>query len=310
MNQILDTSNESPKGGTKKVKTRTNGSIETKSIIKFFAIAILIFAAIVIGIVIYSMTKNENKNNLIKPTISIENKTDTTILLKVTHQTNISKVEFGWNDEEKTEIQGNSRRYIEQEIKIPTGNNTLHVTAQDEQGQEISYEKKYEIESNIKFEVIGNKIKITYEAETEISYMTYRWDEEEETKIEVDDTKLEQEIDAQRGLHTLTVVVVDKDNNTEMREQKINGVEKPEVKLGVDGEKEHFIITASDTKGLEKVEIRINQDDNQKYKLDLLGKTELDYVVPVEFIDGENFIEVTIYNIDGVTAEAKAKFKK
>ena len=308
MNQILDTSNESPKGETKRVKGNTNKSVETKSVIKFFAIAILIFAAIVIGIVIYSMTKSQN--NIIKPTITIENKTDTIILLKVTHQTNISKVEFGWNDEEKTEIQGNSRKYIEQEIKIPTGNNTLYVTAQDEQGQEISYMKKYEVESNIKFEVIGNKIKITYEGETEISYMTYKWDGEEETKIEVDDTKLEQEIDAQRGLHTLTVVVVDKDNNTEIREQKINGVEKPEVKLGVDGEKEHFIITASDTKGLEKVEIRINQDDNQKYKLDLLGKTELDYVVPVEFIDGENFIEVTIYNIDGVTAEAKAKFKK
>lgn len=308
MNQILDTSNESPKGGTKKVKS--NGNIETKSIIKFFAIALIIFSAVVIGIVIYNMTKKESKDNLIKPTISIENKTDTTILLKVTHQTNIAKVEFGWNDEEKTEIQGNSRKYIEQEIKIPTGNNTLYVTAQDEQGQEISYEKKYEIESNIKFDVTGNKIKITYEGEKEISYMTYRWDEEEETKIEVYDTKIEQEIDAQRGLHTLKVVVVDEDNNTEMREQKINGVEKPELKLGVDGEKEHFIITASDTKGLEKVEIRINQDDNQKYKLDLSGKTELDYVVPIEFVEGENFIEVTIYNVDGVTAEAKAKFRK
>lgn len=310
MNQILDTSNETPRGGTKKVKSNGQGSIETKKIIKFFSIAIIIFAAVVIGIVIYSMTKKDNKNNLIKPTISIENKTDTTILLKVTHQNNIAKVEFGWNNEEKTEIQGNSRKYIEQEIKIPTGNNTLYVKAQDEQGQEISYEKKYEIESNIKFDVTGNKIKITYEGEKEISYMTYRWDEEEETKIEVYDTKIEQEIDAQRGLHTLTVIVVDEENNTEMREQKINGVEKPELKLGVDGEKEHFIITASDTKGLEKVEIRINQDDNQKYKLDLSGKTELDYVVPIEFIEGENFIEVTIYNVDGVTAEAKAKFKK
>ena len=60
----------------------------------------------------------------------------------------------------------------DQPLNIPSGTNTLHVLVQDEDGKQITYEKQYEIESNINFEVSGNKIKITYQGDTLVSYMT------------------------------------------------------------------------------------------------------------------------------------------
>ncbi len=48
----------------------------------------------------------EIKRQNVQPTISTENKTENIILLKITHPKVIEKVEYGWNDEEKTVVNG------------------------------------------------------------------------------------------------------------------------------------------------------------------------------------------------------------
>ena len=310
MNQILSTSIPS---NNKKVRNRK--PVQIGSVLKVFAIALAIFGIFMLGTGAYAIYKNQTaeQEQNIEPTISIENKTDTTILLKVTHKKNIEKLEYGWNDEEKTVVNGNNGKYLEKEIKVPLGTNTLHVVVRDEDGKEMTYEKQYEIESNINIEVSGNKIKITYEGDTALSYMTYRWDEEEEKRIELnDEMEIEQEIEAIKGLHTLTVIVVDEDNNTDTKVQKINGVSKPKIVLDVDDQKEHFVIKASDDEKIEKVEFRLNQDDNQTYELNLGDENlkELNYRVPFELQNGENIIEVTVYNSNGVSEESGVRFIK
>lgn len=310
MNQILSTSMPS---NNKKVRNRK--PVQIGSVLKVFAIALAIFGIFMLGTGAYAIYKNQTaeQEKNIEPTISIENKTDTTILLKVTHKKNIEKLEYGWNDEEKTVVNGNNGKYLEKEIKVPSGTNTLHVVVRDEDGKEMTYEKQYEIESNINIEVSGNKIKITYEGDTALSYMTYRWDEEEEKRIELnDEMEIKQEIEAIKGLHTLTVIVVDEDNNTDTKVQKINGVSKPKIVLDVDDQKEHFVIKASDDEKIEKVEFRLNQDDNQTYELNLGDENlkELNYRVPFELQNGENIIEVTVYNSNGVSEESGVRFIK
>ena len=232
MNQILST--DMPNDNNKnrnKVKVRNYGPANITSILKFFGIAILIFGLLMIGSGAYSIVKNqiETKEQNLEPTISIENKTTTKILLKVMHQKAISKVEYWWNNGQKVTINGNNGQYIDKEVTIPTGKNTLHVLVQDIDGKEITYDKEYEIQSNINIEVIENRIKITYESDTLISYMTYRWNDGEEVKIDINDTTVSEEIDAIRGLHELTVIVVDENNNTDTKVQKINGVSKPKI---------------------------------------------------------------------------------
>lgn len=309
MNQILSTSMPS---NNKKVRNRK--PVQIGSVLKFFAIALVIFGVFMLGTGAYSIYKNQTaeQEQNIEPTISIENKTDTTILLKVTHKKNIAKIEYGWNDEEKTVVNGNNGKYLEKEINVPSGTNTLHVVVQDEDGKEMTYEKQYEIESNINIEVSGNKIKITYNGNTPLSYMTYRWDEEEEKRIDLNnETEIEQEIEAIKGLHTLTVIVVDEDNNTDTKVQKINGVSKPKIVLDVDDQREHFVINASDDEKIEKVEFRLNQEDTlYELNLDDQDLKELNYTVPFELQDGENIIEVTVYNSNGVSEESGVRFVK
>ena len=307
MNQILSTS--MPMDSKKKQKQKNGKPIALGSIIKFFGIAILIFGIFLVGVGIFSMTQNpvQQKEENVEPTISIENKTENTILLKIIHQKNIDRVEYGWNDEEMTVLYGNNGKYLDEEINIPSGNNTLHVLVVDVDGNEATYDKQYERESNINIEVSGNKIKITYSGDTMISYMTYRWDEEDEKRLEIQDKNIEEEIDALRGLHTLTVVVVDENNNTDTKQQKINGVAKPKVEVTVDEQKEHFVIKASDEDKISKFSFRLNQDDSQEYEMDLKDKDfkEIEYILPdsLKLQLGENIIEVTVYNSNGVSTE-------
>lgn len=310
MNQILSTS--MPMENKKKNKGKKQ-PIAIGNILKFFGIVILVFGVFIIGTGAYSIYRNqsEQQQNL-QPTIAIENKSDTIILLKVTHKKNIAKVEYGWNEEDKIVINGNNGQYLEQEIEVPSGTNTLYVNVQDEEGKEMAYEKQYEIESNINFEVAGNKIKITYNGEKTISYMTYKWDDEEEQKIEINDTSIEQEIEAIKGLHTLTVVAVDENNEKDTKSQKINGVSKPKLVIDIDDEIKHFVIKASDDELLTRIEIRLNQDDSEKYVLNIEENNlkELEYVLPMELQTGENLIEVKVYNSNNITEESGARYNK
>ena len=307
MNQILSTS--MPMDNKKKKEKKVNiNPIAISSILKFFAIAMLIFGMFTIGTGAYAVFKNQSdqQEQNLEPSISIENKDEETILLKVVHKKNIAKLEYRWNDEESTVVNGNNGKYIEKQIKVPSGKNTLHVLVVDEDGKEIPYEKQYERESKINFEVSGNKIKITYEGDKKVSYMTYRWDEEEEKTIQINDTKIDQEIDAIKGLHALTVIVVDEDNNTDTKVQKINGVSKPKITVAVDDAKQHFVIKASDDEKITTIVFRLNQDDNQYYTLNIadMNYNDIQYVLPMELQSGENTIEVTIKNASGVTEES------
>ena len=308
MNQILSTS--IPMDNKKKQTNKTHNPIEIEKILKFFGIVILIFGIFLIGIGVYKITQNQvqQKAENTEPTISIENKTENTILLKIINQKNIDRLEYGWNNEEPTIIYGNNGKYLEKEINVPAGSNILNVLVVDVDGKETTYEKQYERESNIEFEVSGNKIKIIYSGDTMISYMTYRWDEEEETRVEIQDTTIEKEIDTIKGLHTLTVVVVDENNNTDTKQQKINGVSKPKVEVTVDEQNEHFVIKASDDEKLSSVEFKLNQDENQEYEMNLEDKDfkEIQYVLQdsMKLQPGENTIEVTVYNSNGVSTES------
>ena len=292
----------------KKEKKVNTNPVAIKSILKFFAIAMLIFGIFTIGTGAYAVFKNQSdqQEQNLEPSISIEDKDEETILLKVVHKKNIAKLEYRWNDEESTVVNGNNGKYIEKQIKVPSGKNTLYVLVVDEDGKEIPYEKQYERESKINFEVSGNKIKITYEGDKKVSYMTYRWDEEEEKTIQINDTKIDQEIDAIKGLHTLTVIVVDEDNNTDTKVQKINGVSKPKITVAVDDAKQHFVIKASDDEKITTIVFRLNQDDNQYYTLNIadMNYNDIQYVLPMELQSGENTIEVTIKNASGVTEES------
>lgn len=321
MNQILNVDdNSNDKKGKKKKeraprmpKQRSNEPLEITTIARFFAITILVFGICMIGTGSYSMyqvaTKQEIKT---KPVIYVEQTDKTAILLKITHDKALSSIMYSWNGEQETQLPSNGKREVETTIQIPSGTNTLKVYANDVEGQEIEYEKVYTVESdiNINIEPEGNNLKVTANGINPLQYMTYRWDEEEETRIDIEGNQIEETIEIPRGLHTLTVIVVDSNNQTETKEQEVNGVTKPKLEVTTDGEK--FFIKASDETGLTKIEFIINEVE--KYMLDLKGelaeedRKEFEYAYPLN--DGENKLEVRVYNQDDVSEVFKAMFNK
>ena len=302
MNQILATSNATK---AKPKKNRGAGPADIKTVVRVFAIIMLIFGIFMIGTGSYAIYKdNEAKNEATtKPVITETlNEDSTAIKLSVTHDKAIDRIEYSWNNGEVQTITGNGRRNIEIDIEIPGGTNILNVKAIDVQGQEISTDKEYTAEDIINLSVSGSKLKITAENETEIAYMTYRWDEDEEQRIDINATTVDQEIDIPMGEHNLTVILVDVNNETITKEQKVKGVTKPTIDIGIDDAQEYYLITISDETGLERVEFTIRGE--QKTVTVENGETELKYKLKLNDGD-ENRLEITAYNVDGIASDTQ-----
>ena len=297
MNQILATSEATSK------KKRSEPA-DIKTVVKVFAIVMIIFGVFMIGTGSYAIYKdNESKNSEVtKPTITETQKDEKTVLVSVAHDKAIDRIEYKWNDGEVQTVTGNGRRNIEIEVEIPGGTNTLNVRAVDINGQEISTDIDYTAEDIINLAVSGSKLKITAENETEISYMTYRWDEEEEQRIDINSTTVDQEIDIPMGEHNLTVILVDVNNETITKEQKVKGVTKPVIEIGADETRENYLVTITDETGLDRVEVTLRGESRTVTVED--NATEVKYRFPLIEND-ENILEITAYNVDGIASDTR-----
>ena len=149
MNQILATSNPNNKK-TKTKKNKRTGPADIKSVVRVFAVVMLIFGIFMVGTGSYAIYRDSvSQEESGKPVITESLSEDgTSVALTVTHDKAIDRIEYYWNDGEVQTITGNGRREIEVDIEIPGGTNTLHVTAIDVQGQEISTDKEYTAEND------------------------------------------------------------------------------------------------------------------------------------------------------------------
>ena len=311
MNQILSVDNPN-----KKRKTRNNTPVEIEKVVKFFAIVIIIFGIFMVGTASYAMYKNSKLNgNSSNPTIFIEDTSATEVTIQISHSKELSKVTYRWNNEDEIEIESSGKKNIEEKIQIPTGRNSLYVHAVDIIGLENTLQRQYVLQGDIDIVINSDGKKITIEAEgkEQLSYMTYRWDEEEETTIEIGDIQTTQTINTiPSGQHTLTVVVVDINNKTETKEQEVKGVSRPKVNVTTDGSS-NFIITASDDEGIKTVEFIVDKTNKNILHLDqvwpsLDDRKEFEYKYPLH--DGENIIEVRVYNESDLKEEFNAKLTK
>ena len=305
MNQILATQKPQSK------KKRNNAQANINSITKVFATALIFFAIFLIGSGTYAIYKNQSNANkaIIKPTITLENESESTILLKVISENNLDTVTYYWNGSEETVINGEGKKYLEHQIDIKTGSNVLTVVAKDVNGGETSYSNQYTLNSNILIDSLDNgKISITYEGDKIITYMTYRWDEETETTVDINNTQVNEEIDARAGIHTLTVTLVDEENNTETKVQEINGVSTPTIEINFNEDYTKYVITLKDPIGLQEVIVTLNEDENQRFGQTLSG-TEFQFEIPL-YEGSDNKMQVNVTNTGNIEAERKVQFPK
>lgn len=145
----------------------------------------------------------------------------------------------------------------------------------------------------------GATIHATVIGQEEISFVTYRWDDEEETKVDVNSMSDDIEIEMPAGEHTLTVTAVDINNNSKTQNRKVKGITKPTLEVVQDGSQ--FVITATDEIGLEALTFILN---GNKFLVRAEGEKEKEFRYDLE--PGDNTLEVTAYNIEGVTETFKA----
>lgn len=313
MNQILSV--EMPKKNNKTYrKNNGNGKASTKSVIIFFCMILLIFGIAMIGLGVYSKLKDNTEEKPVptsetdKPRIDISQNASE-LDIEVTAKSEISKVEYKWNDGELIEENGNGTDEFNISVKIPSGENTFTIKATDINGIENQYSNSYvgpenaEPNANLSFISATNKLKIICEEEQIITSIKYHYDNEDEKTTQVNNTKAEIEIPIKQGKHTLTVNVQYEDGTEKETSKKVYFPIVERVKVSQD--MSSFIINASDERKITKVEINFNGEDLpvEQVNSETFEKT-------LQLKDGENRLILTVYNSDGVSITTRTRWEK
>lgn len=318
MNQILDYNPNKSSGG---------GSSGSDKVTRVFALILICFAICLAGVGIYNLMNNKTKtetptSSATQAKITVEKAMSTkeegkeVILIKVSHDKVIKKLIYSWDSDKETTIQGEEKSTMEREIPLYQGNHTLNIKVVDIDGVETMHQEPIESETGedqiapeIKLSVTdAKKLKITATDETEISYVTYRWNDEEEQRVDVseeDKKKIEFEIDILKGKNDIVVIAVDANNRVTNEQQSFTGVTKPDITVTISADKKAVEIKCFHENGIKEIGLNINGTD---YDVDL-GEDPLTEVnlPPIDLPEGENEVKVTARSVDDTVTEVIEK---
>ena len=309
MNQILDYDPNKKSGGS------SSGS---DKVVRVFAIILVIFALGLLisgGVGIYKNkeTKKSSANKPVYATIEIKENNGKAVV-SVTHDKAIEEMFYSWDSSAERSVKGTGEKALKEELDIPAGTHTLHVKVVDIDKVETRSDKEFTAEEGLdiispKISVIPvdgegedklKKLKITATDETKLDFITYRWNEDEEIKVEAneeDPKVIEIEIDILRGENTITVVAVDGSNNTTMETKSFNALTKPEVIVTLSPDGSHLSVQATHEKGIKKIYYTMNGQEFLREFTDEEMATDVSFD-PVLY-EGYNRFILTVTSADG-----------
>lgn len=283
MNQILNSDPNLSNKNFKNIPQNNNNNNNkygnngnTDKIIRIFAICMIVFAGALISTGVYSYMSNqdysqtEQKVSEASAEIFAE-EVNGKVSIQVSNKKDIDQLVFSWNGQKENKVQGEGKT-LEKMIDLPAGNNTLIIAVIDKDGVVTNFEKSFESEDGvdiinpeIDFDVEGSKLNIIATDETALDFITYRWNDEEETKVSADENEKEinQKIEIMKGKNDITIVAVDKNNNTTIKTKTIKGLKKPEILIVSSADGSYLDITCKHDEGIKKVEYTLN---DQKYE--------------------------------------------
>ena len=290
---------------------KNNGPVAVKSVIKFFAIVIIIFGIILIGEGTYSMYKGivANSGNNI-PTVYM-NRVNDTVVIKAENNIEIARLIYSWNKGEETVLLPNNKA-VEEVVLLPNENSILNVTIVDIKGKETKFMQQWNIEGidikkpemEIATDDSSRKITIIARDETQIDYLIYKWNNEAETRVngtERNKLEIQKTIDMKLGENKLTVTAVDKNGNTNTLEKTIIISSKPTIAVKQSNSKIHIVI--NDEVSIKTVSININ---GQVYAGEYEAKKQLKLNVPLK--QGNNTVSITVTNESGLEQKLVREF--
>ena len=307
MNQILDYNPNKSSGG---------GSSGSDKIVRVFAVFMILFALCLGGVAAYNLYKNKKVEDVpvATPTdakIEVVQGEENTIIT-VSHDKAIEKLIYSWDSGKENNVKGTGESRMEVEIPLIAGTHTLNVKVIDVDGNETTHEEEIVSETGedkiyptIALEVTDQKkLKITAKDETAIDFVTYRWNDGEEIRIDVtedDPLKIEFEIEILKGKNDLLIVAVDKNNNSTTEPKSFTGVTKPDVTITVAADKKTAEIKCFHENGIKDIKLNLNDVD---YNVDIGTETPTDVTIPIDLAIGNNKLIVTATSVDDTVTEA------
>lgn len=305
MNQILQVQERKNK--------KTSKPLDTKKIVLFFAICIIIFGLIMLVEGAYSIYQNKSNEKVnpstgpgtaspqepeyIYPTINLTRTEDDQVIINIQSEVALSHIVYDWNNENSHTLEETGKTTIEEIIDIPVGENVLNITVIDSNGKETKKSESYVVETSkpaIGFSIVGKNIKVNVTSKVELSYITYKWNSEQEQKYDMltfeDRTKFEKQLEIPKGQNTLKIVAVDINGNKSEESKVVEGVPKAKTKPVARGEYIYFTVTA-ETYNIKTVEFEFN---GKKYIMntDTFGQTKV-VNYKVKMVEGWNYLKVT-----------------
>lgn len=314
MNQILDYNPNKSSG--------SGNSSGSDKIVRIFAVILVIFALCLVGSGLYGMYKNNKKENVsqtdtpTKAVIKVERdeSDDTKAIIKVSHDKAIEKVIYTWDNDKDIINKGNGQPTMEIEISLPAGTHTLTVKVTDVDGNDTIYDEEIysengedKVNPEIKTTVdqATKEIVITATDETELDYVTYRWNDEEEQRQDVDPEnpkEIKFNIEIPKGTNDLTIIAVDKNNNSTTKTDKYTGVTKPEITITVSEDKKKIHVDCFHENGITEVSLSIN--GTFIGNVDLGGETRTTVPFDWDLTEPKSSVVVKAKSIDGTETEA------
>ena len=310
MNQILFTQDK-----------RNSNSQDTKKIVLFFSVSLIIFGLILFGQGVYGIVKKDstqvNKDDE-TTTISLQQNNSGEVIINVNSQTIISELIYYWNSEASQTISGNGNTTMQQIITMPAGQNTLTVKTIDVNGKQKTETQTFKLDvdkPNISLSVIGNKIKIAVDSKADLAYITYKWNNEQEKKMDMttfeDKTKYEVEVEIPKGKYTLLVTATDIYENKSEKSQEVKGIAKPVFAKPVINEPYITFTVTSEDDDIKTIEFFYN-GKNYKITEDAIKKSQnakkVSYKLTLE--KGKNTLIVKATTQNGGTAQEGWTYEK
>jgi len=300
-------------------KNRQNGPIDIKKIIVFFACAIAVFGAVLVGTTVYKMySNNKLKKGQNAPSLEIS-QVDNSVSIKASYDKGIYKIKYYWNENNIVELNENGSINVEKLIDFPPIGNVIHVQVIGIDGQITEDTKNYDnlmpdtgtTVINIELSSDGTQIQITAKNGAGLKYLKYKLNSEEEIRVDaangnsiiINKTIDINDLPVQVGQNTLYVTAVDMNGN-EITDSKPIAA----IVIAVVRNDNVLDCTISYTVGFKKIEFNLNgqvfiYDENAS----IYDPNSTTFRVPIPLQPGDNKLIITAYSLDGVQATYKGQ---
>ncbi len=301
MNQILYTNDKSGVS-----------SSEMKSIVRFFVVAIIVFALILVGEGVLGLFNRTDEVVVFACPNLTKEKNGSYVTLNFDGDTRVNKVIYVWDDGMENTYQANAKTNFSFEVEIPPGEHMLKTTVVDVNGNKTRYE---DIEAaftenddatkpQITIERKTAKLEIVATDDTELDYFSYQWEGEEEVVVqpsEEDKTTARASIEVEEGSKKITLKAVDKTGNKNLITRKVVASNGPTISASIADNS--FVVNITDDVEITKIVYTHNEEEKT---IDDIPKGTKEYEFKVPLKDGDNYLKIDAYE-GGVMTEYKCK---